>query len=165
MQPRQSRTLLLSFVIASLLLSICSVTSQSQAAPPSTASATSIPASQQIQPEELNRILAGNSGKPLVLQVGSQVMFSQAHIWGSEYAGPGSQESGRKRLQDRVVALPHSTFIVLYCGCCPWERCPNLGPAYWLLNNLGFTHVKVLYIADNFGTNWVDKGFPVERSN
>jgi hypothetical protein len=25
---------------------------------------------------------------------------------------------------------------------------------------MGFTKVKVLYIADNFGTDWVDKGYP-----
>jgi len=23
--------------------------------------------------------------------------------------------------------------------------------------------VKVLYLADNFGTDWADKGYPVER--
>jgi hypothetical protein len=28
---------------------------------------------------------------------------------------------------------------------------------------MGFTNVKVLYLADNFGANWVDKGYPVER--
>ena len=25
---------------------------------------------------------------------------------------------------------------------------------------MGFTNVKVLYIADNFGTDWVYKGYP-----
>ena len=28
---------------------------------------------------------------------------------------------------------------------------------------MGFTNVKVLYLADNLGANWVDKGYPVER--
>jgi hypothetical protein len=28
---------------------------------------------------------------------------------------------------------------------------------------MGFTNVKVLYIADNFGTNWVDKGYPTAK--
>ena len=64
---------------------------------------------------------------------------------------------------ERVAQLPHSTFIVLYCGCCPWERCPNIGPAFKLLHDLGFSNVKALYIADNLGTDWVDKGYPVER--
>jgi hypothetical protein len=28
---------------------------------------------------------------------------------------------------------------------------------------LGFTHVKVLYIADNFGDDWVNPGYPVTK--
>jgi hypothetical protein len=28
---------------------------------------------------------------------------------------------------------------------------------------MGFTNVKVLYIADNFGTNWVEKGYPTAK--
>ena len=137
---------------------------RAQFAAPSPDSASSIPKAQLIQTDELNRLLAAKAGaKPLVLQVGSHLMFDQAHIVGSEYAGPGSQPAGLKLLQDRITPLPRSTFIVLYCGCCPWERCPNLGPAFKLVHDLGFTNVKALYIADNFGTGWVDKGYPVER--
>jgi hypothetical protein len=28
---------------------------------------------------------------------------------------------------------------------------------------MGFTNVKVLYIAHNIGDDWVNKGYPVER--
>jgi hypothetical protein len=28
---------------------------------------------------------------------------------------------------------------------------------------MGFSNVKVLYIPDNFGTDWVDKGYPVAK--
>ncbi len=28
---------------------------------------------------------------------------------------------------------------------------------------MGFTNVKVLYIADNFGANWVNHGYPTAR--
>jgi hypothetical protein len=127
-------------------------------------SASSIPAAELLQPEELNRILQSKAGDhPLVLQVGSHLLFGEAHIAGSEYAGAGSQATGLKQLQDRVASLPKSSFMVLYCGCCPWGRCPNLGPAFKLLHDLGFTNVKALYIADNFGSNWVDKGYPVEH--
>jgi hypothetical protein len=128
-------------------------------------SASSIPQAQLIQPEELNSVLhAGGADKPLVLQVGSRVLFAQAHIAGSEYAGPGSQPEGLQQLQKRVSSLPRQTLIVLYCGCCPWNRCPNVGPAFKLLQGQGFARVKVLYVANNLGTDWVDKGYPVERS-
>jgi thiosulfate/3-mercaptopyruvate sulfurtransferase len=52
---------------------------------------------------------------------------------------------------------------VLYCGCCPWSHCPNVHTAYQELQALGFTSVKVLYIADDFGTDWVDKGYPTAK--
>jgi len=135
----------------------------SQWVPPSPASALSIPQSQLIQPDELNKLLhAQGAERPLILQVGSHVLFAEAHIQGAEYAGPGSQDAGLQQLQARVGPLPRKTFIVIYCGCCPWNRCPNVGPAYKVLTEMGFNHVKVLYLADNFGADWADKGFPVE---
>lgn len=131
---------------------------------PSAISADSIPQSELLQPEELNSLLKAQGGeKPVVLQVGSLLMFREAHIVGAEFAGAGSQAVGLQQLQKRVSPLTHSTFIVLYCGCCPWNHCPNVGPAFKLLHDFGFTHVKVLYLASNFGADWVDKGFPVDR--
>jgi rhodanese-related sulfurtransferase len=128
-------------------------------------SALSIPQAQLIQPDGLNRLLqAKGSDKPLLLQVGSHLLFDEAHIPGSVYAGAGSQPSGLQQLQSAVAALSKDTPIVLYCGCCPWNRCPNLGPAFRQLRDLGFTNVKALYLADNLGTDWVAKGYPVERS-
>lgn len=154
---------------AVLLACFAAVASQStyaQFAAQPQSSALSIPNAQLIQPEQLSSLLRSTSApKPLVLQVGSHVMFAQAHIPGSEYVAAGSQASGSQQLRARVASLPRSTFIVLYCGCCPWNRCPNVGPAYSLLVSMGFTHVKVLYIADNFGADWVNKGLPVATGN
>ncbi len=125
-------------------------------------SALSIPTENLMQPEELNNLLEKPQAlKPLILQVGSRVMFDQAHIAGAEYAGPGSRDQGLQALKSRVSSLPRKTFIVIYCGCCPWNRCPNVGPAYQLLSDMGFTNLKVLYIAENFGANWVNNGYPV----
>jgi hypothetical protein len=151
-------------VLAMLLAAPAHVFARGQFGASSAGSAFSIPAAQLLQPEELNRLLrAPGADRPLVLQVGSHMLFAQAHIPGSEYAGAGSQAEGLQQLQGRVAPLSRKTFIVLYCGCCPWTRCPNIEPAFKLLHDLGFTRVKALYLADNFGTNWVDKGYPVER--
>jgi hypothetical protein len=62
-----------------------------------------------------------------------------------------------------VKTVSHDQVIVLYCGCCPWTKCPNVQPAYEQLRSAGFGHVKVLYLATNFGADWVSKGFPVEK--
>jgi rhodanese-related sulfurtransferase len=135
-----------------------------QFTPAPTASALSIPEAHWLKPEALLHLqqIKGEE-KPLILQVGSHMLFAQAHIPGSEYIGPGSQPAGIQQLQNRVSALSRKKLIVLYCGCCPLNRCPNLGPAFAKLSEMGFTNVKVLYLADNFGTDWADKGYPVER--
>lgn len=128
---------------------------------PAPASASTIPQDRLIQPEALVRILkAEPEKKPVILQVGPRVMFAQAHIPGAQYAGPGSQASGIQSLEDVVSGMAKNRSIVLYCGCCPWDRCPNIGPAYKRLVQLGFTHVRGLYLAHNFGDDWVNKGYP-----
>ena len=133
------------------------------AAPPAPADG-SIPSAQLLQPEELVPLLnRSGADKPLVFQVGPRVFYAEAHVPGSEYIGAGKEESGLQALRDRVKSLKHDQFIVLYCGCCPWNKCPNVRPAYHQLVSLGFTRVKVMYIADNFGKDWVSKGYPVEK--
>lgn len=116
-----------------------------------------------IQPKELAAILQTAKEKPLVFQVGFHVLYQQAHIPGSEYVNPASSVRGLQELRNRVQAIPRDKAIVLYCGCCPWSRCPNVKPAFAALRSMGFKQVKVLYIADNFGVDWVDKGYPVTK--
>ena len=128
--------------------------------------ASLIPAARLINPDELVKILQSSKvEKPLMIQVGSHVLFSQAHIPGSEYIGPASNESGLQQLRQRVGSLPRKKSIVLYCGCCPWSHCPTVKPADDALRALGFTNVKVLYLANNFGADWVDKGYPVAKGD
>jgi len=123
-----------------------------------------IPGSALIEPEELAHILEARSGeKPLVFQVGVRFLYKSAHIHGAEYLGPASKDEGVQQLRRRVASLARSKSIVLYCGCCPWDHCPNLKPAYEALRALGFTQVKVLRIEENFGTNWVAKGYPTAK--
>ena len=130
------------------------------------AQANLIPSTRLINPDDLVKVLQSSKGeKPLMIQVGSHVLYSQAHIPGSEYIGPASSESGLQQLRKRLESLPRGKFIVLYCGCCPWGHCPNVKPADDALHAMGFTNVKVLYIANNFGTDWMDKGYPVAKGD
>jgi len=127
--------------------------------------ASLIPSSRLINPEELVKVLKAKGEKPLLIQVGSHVLYAQAHIPGSEYIGPASSESGLHQLRKRVESLPRSKFIVIYCGCCPWSHCPNVKPADDALQAMGFSNVKVLYITNNFGVDWVDKGYAVAKGD
>jgi len=124
--------------------------------------AASIPAADLIQPADLAANLKNASApKPLILQVGFRKLYAQAHIPDSEYVGAAGEDAGLKLLSNRVAKLAKDTAIVIYCGCCPWSHCPNIAAAYDALHAMGFTQVKVLYIADNFGDDWVKLGYPV----
>ena len=128
--------------------------------------AGSIPSSRLINPADLAKALQSSATKkPLMIQVGSHVLYSQAHIPGSEYIGPAASAAGIEQLRKRVASLPKNTSIVLYCGCCPWDHCPNVKPADDALQALGFINVKVLSIANNFGADWVEKGYPVAKGD
>jgi hypothetical protein len=117
-----------------------------------------------VQPADLVTVLMAPSGpKPLVIQVGFRILYVQAHIPGSEYIGPASSPEGIAMLRKRVEALPRGTSIVIYCGCCPWNQCPVIHPAYDALRGMGFTSVKALNLPRNFGVDWVQKGYPVAR--
>jgi thiosulfate/3-mercaptopyruvate sulfurtransferase len=103
------------------------------------------------------------SNPPQLIHVGFAVMYRGKHIPGSVYAGPGSKDAGLDELKKAVAGVSKDDKqILLYCGCCPWDHCPNMKPAYSLLKSLGYTNVKVMEIPTNFAKDWVDKGYPVE---
>lgn len=155
----QSRILVLALALSAIFGTEALSFAQAPASSTFT-SATTIPSAQQIQPAELQKLLTMGAGAPLVIQVGSRVFYQEAHIPGAKFAGPGSQPAGIQTVETTVAAVPKDKFIVLYCGCCPWDRCPNVGPAFARLRGLGYTNVKVLYLAHNFGDDWVRKGYP-----
>jgi hypothetical protein len=123
-----------------------------------------IPAPDLINTQDLAKTLQSPKGeRPLLIYVGFRFPYTQAHIPGSEYFGPAANKAVVQQLRKHVEGLARNRFIVIYCGCCPWSHCPNVKPAYEALRDLGFTKLKVLYIPDNLGTDWVNRGYPVEK--
>jgi thiosulfate/3-mercaptopyruvate sulfurtransferase len=148
------RLLLLTAVFAALALA------SAQTIKPS--SADDIPTASQIQPNELAQAMkATGAQKPVVLYVGPKAFYAQAHIPGAEFIGPVGKPEGMDKLRARAASLPKDGVVVIYCGCCPWDHCPNIRPAFAELKKAGFTKVRVLYIATGFGVDWKDKGLPV----
>ncbi len=117
---------------------------------------------QLIQPAELAQALKAQQ-KPVVLYVGPQAFYVQAHIPGAENIGPVGKPEGIEKLRARAASLPKDGAVVIYCGCCPWDHCPNIRPAFAELKKLGFTKVRVLYLAKSFGADWAEKGLPVAK--
>jgi rhodanese-related sulfurtransferase len=115
-----------------------------------------------IQPKDLAAQLASGTAQPAIIQVGPNVLYRSHHIPGAVYGGPAGKPEGLEALKAAVKDLPHDRDLVIYCGCCPWDRCPNVKPAIELLKELGFTHVKAMYSGTSFKTDWIDQGYPVE---
>jgi 3-mercaptopyruvate sulfurtransferase SseA len=119
-----------------------------------------------MQPGDLARLLKSSAAaKPLVFFVGPRAFYQQAHVPGAEFLGPTARPEGLEKLHARAASLPRDRSIVIYCGCCPWVHCPNIHPAYNELKKMGFTKVRVLYLENSFGTNWAEKGYPVEKGS
>jgi len=112
-----------------------------------------------VEPAE---VAAHLSAKPAIFQVGPNVLFRGHHIPGAVYAGPASSAAGLALLKAAVEKLPHDRQIVIYCGCCPWDKCPNVKPAMAMLQSMGYKNAKAMYLPDNFKSDWIDKGYPVE---
>ena len=117
-----------------------------------------------IRPEELAKVLrSSGTTKPMILNVAPREIYVQAHIPGAVYIGPTSNAQGLANLRKRAASLPRNSCLVIYCGGCPWEHCPNVRPAFKELKQMGFTRLKVLYMANSFGSDWVEKGYPTAR--
>ena len=112
-----------------------------------------------VQPEQVSKDLR----TPLLIHVGFPVLYRATHITGSVFAGPGSKEEGIADLKKAVAGQPRTREIVLYCGCCPFDKCPNIRPAFAALHEMGFTHVKVMVVPTNLKTDWIDKGYPTDK--
>jgi thiosulfate/3-mercaptopyruvate sulfurtransferase len=112
---------------------------------------------QLMSPAELAAII-NNPGakKPVIICVGPGAM-----IRGSIDTGPAHESDNLVKFQHQLSSLPKDTEIVIYCGCCPFEHCPNIRPAFTLLNNMKFSHAHLLNLEHNIKTDWVAKGYPV----
>jgi rhodanese-related sulfurtransferase len=115
-----------------------------------------------LQPQDLSAQLAGKGARPAVFMVGPNVLYRGRHIPGSVFAGPGQSEAGIAMLKAEVDKLPRDREIVVYCGCCPWDRCPNIKPVMSVLKDMGFTKAKAVYLATGFRADWLDKGYAAE---
>ncbi len=91
-------------------------------------------------------------------------MYKGAHIPGAEFAGPCSRPEGLTLLAKELKGISHDAEVIIYCGCCPFVRCPNIRPAYQEITKLGYTNIKVLELDTNLHTDWVEKGYPIEHS-
>jgi thiosulfate/3-mercaptopyruvate sulfurtransferase len=118
-----------------------------------------------VEPAALVKELAGPStaSRPTVVCVGVPSLYRGGHVPGALFHGPASSPEGLADLKRWAQHVSRTTHVVLYCGCCPFAECPNVRPAFTALHDMGFKNVRVLMLPSNFATDWVGKGYPVER--
>lgn len=74
--------------------------------------------------------------------------------------GAASETENLTKLKKELTNLPKDTAIVIYCGCCPFTRCPNIRPAIALLKDMNFTNFHLLNLPVSIKADWIDKGYP-----
>lgn len=77
--------------------------------------------------------------------------------------GPVHEKEGMKNFRELLQLIPRSSEVVIYCGCCPFAKCPNIRPAFRTLVSMGFRNARLLDLSHNLKADWIDKGYPVEQ--
>src|SRR5258706_6129299 len=119
------------------------------------------PKADLLEPATLAQELA-SAKPPVILAVAFPVLYRSKHILYAIDAGPGSKPEGIDLLKKAVSGLLKDANLVIYFGCCPMVKCPNVRPPYRILKEMGFTHVRVLNIPTNMQADWYSKDYPSE---
>lgn len=116
-------------------------------------------ADQLMAPKALaEKITKNQAGNTFILCVGPDAL-----IKGSVDIGPGKDAESVSKLRTYLNKTPKDKEIVVYCGCCPFDRCPNVRPVFQALNEMGFKNPRLLDLAKNIKVDWLDKGYPIQE--
>lgn len=114
---------------------------------------------QLIQPQELAKIIIDcNKPETYIFSIGPM-----GFIKNTIDIGEGKDKKNLEKLKKELSKLPKDANIVIYCGCCPFKDCPNIRPAFALLNKMKFTNHKLLNLPKNLKVDWIDKGYPMNN--
>jgi rhodanese-related sulfurtransferase len=115
-------------------------------------------AEQLTEPAALAKTLTDGKTVPVIFSVGPGALIPH-----STAIGMASEKENLDNLKKQLSSLPKDAPIVVYCGCCPFEHCPNVRPAIAALKDLQFTNYKLLNLPHNLKTDWIDKGYPTVK--
>jgi thiosulfate/3-mercaptopyruvate sulfurtransferase len=119
---------------------------------------------QTLQASQFAHELGEKSGTlPTVVYVGFHTLFAGGHIPGVTFRGSASKEQGLAELKKWADSLPRTANLVIYCGCCPFEKCPNIRPAFTAVSGMGFKKVRVLILPTSFVNDWAEKDYTIQK--
>lgn len=110
---------------------------------------------QLMEPSTLANTLLENKNIPVILSVGPGAIIPH-----SIDIGMVSEKENKIKLDDTLSKLSKDAKIIIYCGCCPFEHCPNIRPAIEELKKMKFTNFHLLNLSTNIKTDWISKGYP-----
>ena len=112
---------------------------------------------QLMMPETLAAIINDSvSVKPLIISIGPVGL-----IKGAIKVGPANEKEYLNELKKLLSKEDRKRNIVIYCGCCPFKNCPNIRPAFSLLNSMKFVNHKLLNLPLNLKVDWINHGYPM----
>jgi hypothetical protein len=112
---------------------------------------------QVIEPSILMALIKNKkAAKPPVFNIGFV-----SNIPGAVGVGSANTPKGLASLKNAVKNISKTNTVVIYCGCCPFEHCPNVRPAYNLLIGMGYKNTLILNLPTSLKADWIDKGYPL----
>jgi len=112
---------------------------------------------QLIAPLELAAIINNPvAPQPLIISVGPAGL-----IKGAVDIGPVHEKENLNKLKKLLSEEKKDREIVIYCGCCPFQNCPNIRPAFKLLDEMKFANQKLLNLPHNLKADWINYGYPL----
>jgi len=110
-----------------------------------------------MDPAELARIIIDpQAPQPVLLSIGPAAVIKN-----SIDIGATNDKANLERLRVELDKLSRQSDVVIYCGCCPFNHCPNIRPAFKLMNEMKFERHKLLNLPKNIKVDWIDKGYPM----
>ncbi|MGE5519618.1 MAG: rhodanese-like domain-containing protein [Candidatus Dadabacteria bacterium] len=114
---------------------------------------------QLMQPADLATTINTGKNIPTIISVGPAAL-----IPGSISIGMTKNQANVDKLKKQLAILPKTSNVVIYCGCCPFEHCPNVRPAITALKELKFKNYYLLNLPRNIKADWIDKGYPTVKN-
>jgi hypothetical protein len=113
---------------------------------------------QLLQPSELAASIKDNKETSVIFSIGPGAVIPH-----SKDIGMIKEEENMKKFKAELENLPRDTSVIIYCGCCPYEHCPNVRPAIELLKEMKFTNYKLLDLPHNIKIDWINRGYPTSQ--
>jgi hypothetical protein len=110
---------------------------------------------QLMEPAALANILTAEKHVPYIFSIGPGAIIPH-----SVAIGMTADKDNLDKFKQQLKGLDKKASIVVYCGCCPYEHCPNVRPAIEALKTMQFTNYKLLDLPHNITTDWISKGYP-----